>query len=82
MARLRARIAVLLTLLLAVAAAAGVAVGAEATLEQLGRGALSPSVQPGLLAPISEVGRTGWDCMPEKAAGSKTAHGAGLPGDP
>jgi hypothetical protein len=40
---------------------------------------LTPSAQPGLLGPIDEHGRTGWACVPERAAAAKSAKEADLP---
>ena len=73
------RWAVLLTLLAVLAAAGGVALSAEATLEELGHAQLQPSGITDLLGPIAESGRVGWDCAPEHAARARTAHAAELP---
>lgn len=43
--------------------------------------ALLPSAVPALLGPITESGRTGWDCAPEHAATARTPGAAGLPRD-
>jgi hypothetical protein len=51
---------------------AGVLTGADGT-------ALLASPQAPLLGPIDEVGRTGWLCRPEVAAGAKHAQKAELP---
>jgi hypothetical protein len=51
--------------------------GAELLLDD--PGSLVPSAAPALLGPITESGRTGWDCAPEHAATARTATGAGLP---
>jgi hypothetical protein len=72
---------VLLTLLAVLAAAGGVALSAEASLEDLGRSQLGPSAFSELLGPITESGRVGWDCAPEHAARARTARAAGLPAD-
>ncbi len=64
---------------LALGACAGAAVGAEMLLDD--PGSLVPSAAPALLGPITESGRTGWDCAPEHAATARTATGAGLPRD-
>lgn len=66
-----------IALALALGACAGAAVGAELLLGD--PGALAASAPPGLLGPITESGRTGWDCAPEHAATAKTADAAGLP---
>jgi hypothetical protein len=70
---------VLLTLAATLAVAGGIAVGGEATLEDLARTQTVPSAAAGLLGPITESGRTGWECAPERAARARTAHAAGLP---
>ena len=62
---------------LALGACAGAAVGAELLLDD--PGSLVISAPPALLGPITESGRTGWDCAPEHAATARTATGAGLP---
>jgi hypothetical protein len=64
---------------LAVAACAGAAVGAE--LLTADPASLVTSAPPGLLGPITEAGRTGWDCDAERAATAHTATAAGLPRD-
>ena len=71
-------------LVLAVAAAlgaAGLAAGfaGAASVESLLAGALQPSAAPPLLGPITESGRTGWACKPEKAAAASRASDAELP---
>lgn len=81
MRRLRIRWTVLLTLLAVLAAAGGVAVSAEATLDDLGHAQIQPSAFADLLGPITEAGRVGWECAPERAARASTASGAGLPAD-
>ena len=62
---------------LALGACAGAAVGAELLLDD--PASLVTSAPPALLGPITESGRTGWDCAPEHAATARTASGAGLP---
>ena len=62
---------------LALGACAGAAMGAELLLDD--PGSLAVSAPPALLGPITESGRTGWDCAPEHAATARTASGAGLP---
>ena len=79
MGPMRTRWTILLTLLATLATAGGIGVAAELTLEELGRPQLAPSSDAGLLAPITEAGRTGWDCTPEKAARATTARAAELP---
>jgi hypothetical protein len=79
MSRMRIRWTVLLTLVVLLATAGGLAIGAELSIDDLGHSQLAPSSAAPLLAPITEVGRKGWDCMPEKAARAKTARAAELP---
>jgi hypothetical protein len=69
----------LVALALAVAACAGAAMGAELVLGD--PSTLVPSASPALLGPITETGRTGWNCPPERAATARTASAAGLPGN-
>ncbi len=69
----------LLAAALALAAGAGAAVGAELILGD--PAGLAPSAAPGLLGPITERGRTGWDCAPERAARARKAAAAELPQD-
>lgn len=65
---------------LALGVCAGAAMGAERLLDD--PASLSASAPPALLGPITESGRTGWDCAPEHAATARTAAaGAGLPRD-
>ncbi|HYZ17724.1 MAG TPA: hypothetical protein VE591_15040 [Candidatus Acidoferrum sp.] len=68
----------LVAVALALAASAGAAVGAELVLGD--PASLVPSELPRLLGPITETGRTGWNCAPERAARSKDATAGGLPG--
>jgi hypothetical protein len=63
---------------LAIVASAGAAAGAEMLLDEPA-GSLATSAAPSLLGPITERGRTGWDCAPEHAATARTAATAGLP---
>ena len=77
----RLRWTLLLTLLAVLAAAGGVAVSAEATLEEIGHAQLAPSGLADLLGPITESGRLGWDCAPEHAARATGARAAELPTD-
>jgi hypothetical protein len=81
MSGLRIRWTVLLTLLAVLAAAGGVAVSAEATLEDLSRSQLASSAPADLLGPITESGRAGWNCAPEHAARAVTARAAEPPAD-
>ncbi|MBV8581052.1 MAG: hypothetical protein JO225_01280 [Candidatus Eremiobacteraeota bacterium] len=64
---------------LALGACAGAAVGAEMLFGD--PASLVTSSSPSLLGPITENGRTGWDCAPEHAATAHTAAAAGLPHD-
>ena len=64
---------------LALGACAGAAVGAELLVDD--PGALIVSAPAALLGPITESGRTGWDCAPEHAATARSAAAAGLPHD-
>jgi hypothetical protein len=69
----------LMAAVLALGACAGAAMGAEMLLDD--PGSLVTSAPAALLGPITESGRTGWDCAPEHAATAKTATSAGLPRD-
>ncbi len=51
------------------------------TLESLATEQFIPSSSPALLGPITEGGRKGWACAPEKAAASKMWAAAELPAD-
>ena len=79
MTRVRSSLAIVSLSLALLAAVVGLALGAEGTLEGLGGLALRPSDPPVLLAPITEAGRTGWNCAPEHAAVATTAKAAELP---
>jgi hypothetical protein len=72
---------VLFTLLPLLVVVGGLALGAEATLDQLAQPQLSPSPLADLLGPITEAGRTGWKCTPERAASAHAARAAELPSD-
>jgi hypothetical protein len=65
---------------LALSASAGVAAAAELLLDDPTT-SLVTSALPSLLGPITESGRTGWNCAPEHAATARTATAAGLPHD-
>jgi hypothetical protein len=65
----------------ALALSAGVGVAAAADLLQGDGSLLAPSAPPALLGPITEAGRTGWDCAPEHAATARSVTAAGLPRD-
>ena len=80
MSRLWVR-AVLCAALLAAAAGGALAGAAGASsFEALLQNALAPSAAPALLGPITEAGRTGWACKPERAASAENWRDAGLPG--
>ena len=62
---------------------AGAAVGlARASVDELNGAILAPSSLPAILGPISDLGRAGWDCAPERAARSERVVHAELPSDP
>ena len=63
---------------LALGASAGAAAAAELLLDDPTT-SLVTSALPSLLGPITESGRTGWDCAPEHAAKARTATAAVLP---
>ena len=65
----------------ALALSAGVGVAAGAELLQGDGSLLASSAPPALLGPITEAGRTGWDCAPEHAATARLSTSAGLPRD-
>ena len=52
-----------------------------ATAEDMLAGALLPSTSPGLLGPITSVGRKGWDCKPEHAASAQSWQAGELPAE-
>ena len=79
MRRMREILRWLTAAVLALGACAGAAMGAEMLLDD--PGSLVPSATPSLLGPITESGRTGWDCAPEHAATARTSTSAGLPRD-
>ena len=66
--------------LLAVAVAGVQTATANAlSVEDLLAGGLLPSSAPGLLGPITSVGRKGWDCKPEHVASAAQWRDAELP---
>lgn len=65
--------------LLAAAVALGAGIAGARSLETMLDGTLVPSAAPALLGPITEAGRTGWACKPERAAGATKARDAELP---
>ena len=79
MGKVRVALSMVATLLALLVTVAGIALAAEGALEGLGGVVLQPSDIPGLLAPIAEAGRTGWNCIPEHAAVAPLAQNAELP---
>ncbi|HEY0615675.1 MAG TPA: hypothetical protein VGC96_13570 [Candidatus Elarobacter sp.] len=69
-----------IAVVLALGACIGAAAGAELLLDDPAA-SLVASPPPGVLGPITESGRTGWNCAPERAAMARTAAAAGLPHD-
>ena len=61
MPRVRSFLAIVSLSLGFLAAVVGIALGAESILEELGALPLQASDPPGLLAPITEAGRNGWN---------------------
>ncbi len=57
----------------------GAGLAGAASMESALAGALIPSQAPGLLGPITESGRKGWECKPEIAANARRAADADLP---
>jgi hypothetical protein len=71
---------VLLAVLLAVAVLCGRAAVADSrSLDDAIAGAMTPSATPAMLGPITSAGRIGWECKPERSAGSAGWHEAELP---
>lgn len=66
-------------LLLAAVFSARMASAGVASLQMLSAEQFSPSSAPALLGPITEAGRKGWACAPERAAGSTGSTQAELP---
>jgi len=66
-------------LLFAGAGLMGAGFAGAGTLEAMLGGQLLPSAAPALLGPITETGRKGWDCRPERAAAAATSQDAELP---
>jgi hypothetical protein len=69
-----------IAVVLALGACIGAAAGAELLIDDPAASLLT-SAPPPLLGPITESGRTGWNCPPERAAMAHTAAAAGLPRD-
>jgi hypothetical protein len=75
--RLVVRLALGIALTLLGLGSAGLARASLVALDGVAGAAYAPSATPGLLGPINETGRTGWDCAPERmAAASQAAHSA------
>lgn len=68
-------------LLAASAAALGFAAAGASSVEATLVDGLRESAAPALLGPISEGGRVGWKCKPERAATAKSWQDAELPSD-
>ena len=58
---------------------AGIATAALSSLDDLAGAGFLPGMAPALLGPITEAGRTGWDCHPEKTAMASKWRDADLP---
>lgn len=80
MSRLRLKLVVAIVAF--VVASMGIAAAALSSLDDLAGLGIVPSGLPSLLGPITESGRTGWDCHPEKAATAPHWHDAELPSTP
>ena len=78
MPRLLVRLAFITALALLGAGTAGFARASIVALGDLGN-PFAPSAVPSLLGPINELGRNGWDCVPERAAQAARAKAARLP---
>jgi hypothetical protein len=59
----------------------GLALAGAVSLQGLADEGLTPSAVPALLGPITEAGRKGWECVPERAAAAKSRVAAELPAD-
>ena len=57
----------------------GFAVAAAVSISDLATQKLVPSSAPLLLGPITQAGRKGWACAPERAAAAKDVAAAELP---
>ena len=62
-------------------AATGLAFAGAASLQDLAGAKLMPSGVPQLLGSITQAGRKGWECMPERGAAAKGSSAADLPAD-
>jgi hypothetical protein len=79
MQRFAGRSVVVIVALVLGGAAAGLA---RASVDEIKGALLQPSALPAILGPITDLGRNGWDCAPERAAQAKSAGHAELPSDP
>jgi len=79
MSRRTLRSILLGSLLAGMLAAVGAGFAGAASLEAMLTGALQTSAPPSLLGPITESGRKGWACKPERAAAAHTPKDAELP---
>lgn len=69
----------LLAACVVVIAGAGLTVARAVSLDDLSSVQLLPSDPPALLGPITQTGRKGWDCTPERAASATSSQDAELP---
>ena len=60
-------------------ATAGLTFAAAADLAGDAQAQLQPSALPSLLEPITQAGRKGWDCLPERQASAAHWRDAALP---
>ena len=79
MSRLTLRSLLFASLLAAGLAAIGTGLAGAGSIEAMLTGTLQSSAPPALLGPITESGRKGWECKPERAAAARTAKDAELP---
>lgn len=79
MSRRMLRPLLLASLLAAMLATIGTGLAGAGSLEAMLSGALQTSAAPSLLGPITEVGRKGWACKPERAAAARAPKDAELP---
>lgn len=59
----------------------GFAIAGAVSLQDVANANLAPSSVPALLGPITEAGRKGWACTPERAAAAKNSVAAELPSE-
>jgi hypothetical protein len=81
MVRFGSRLAFGLALALLTAGSAGFARASVAAIQDLANAELPSSSIPSLLGPINELGRNGWQCVPERAAQAVRGATAELPPD-